>query len=630
MYQNTNNLPALADRAENGPYPISLQQPPAVIQYQGPQVMQQFMATICACTAMEIQSMVFPQARNALRVFMFNLYSRNCFNNQQFHELVTMIADLAAVEHMGGRMPDIGNSLPALIMNVTETFAAAQVSTYPALIGYLDPSFESVVTGQMQQLQGFKNMIAQAQRGGQPQQQQQQWNQPQQQQSWGPQQGGQHWAAVGGYGGAQQVQTVQRTMVGVSPSGLFSAPAPSGPVGQAPSANSKYNRVYGEEAAAPAPVPILAAPAAEPVVNVNLKWSASDKQPYPPAYNPRKADVFLTQDQETNAVTASFVEKEPSMDYNRHQIPSVFGALPAHYTTAGAVSAQERIGRGLKTMEEEAQEAKTDPELPPVTIQRKLYMSNSLQELWGIGMIKRYRHMRNEELSSIFTFVGEVNRSFISMRNETDSIRKLSESLTYNELREKLLAMRASTITGELWTHCERMMTNFIAGRLKNNMSMAINIDSFCEDFPDLLTLLQKSKGDLMLSCFLKDQSKHIARIFKAIDPAIAKDIVADMLVDEGLEDHNTPCVSFISTRYSLTLINSTSFNMEVEFDKRVASGLTKTRTPELHKLATILFEETKNDDQISHHYIRSADGRTMELTRGAIGDNFYLISLVE
>lgn len=76
--------------------------------------------------------------KNPLRMFMYNMFGQNHFNNQQFAELVQMIGDVATLRLMQGGV-DVNSAISQAVTTCCQGFASAALFNYQALGQYLNP-----------------------------------------------------------------------------------------------------------------------------------------------------------------------------------------------------------------------------------------------------------------------------------------------------------------------------------------------------------------------------------------------------------------------------------------------------------------------------------------------------------
>lgn len=146
MHPQQTQLPVNPTQITNQPIPVSPGQPHFIPMVQVPQQMQQYVPLVTSVVIMEIQSKM---QQNPLRVFMFNLYSMNQYNNREFCELIEMCCHYIHLVMMNGReYNSIDGAIFGVSQNIVTMMACAQIKPYPALMQFLSPDLQqSAVNG---------------------------------------------------------------------------------------------------------------------------------------------------------------------------------------------------------------------------------------------------------------------------------------------------------------------------------------------------------------------------------------------------------------------------------------------------------------------------------------------------
>lgn len=638
--QNSLNIPVSYDRADISPMTgISLNYPPFVPQYSGPNEIANQIPLIAAAAALEIQSNM---QKNPLRMFTYNMMAQNGYNNPSFSMLVTTIADWAMVEVLAGTYTNLEDSMSECVVRMCEMVGSVMTNEFPDLRRVLPQEYEGPVTAQLRMFGDVMNRISQAKAGQVP---------PRSNSGGGVRiTSNSAWGNSGASNNSSWIDRgnstsssswgapAQPKTIGLGGmSGVFGGGAPSHAHAATPvdvvRAPSRFSRSYAakEEAVlvetktqevAVIPQAIIQSESA-------LKWLPSALQYGIPAYNPRTHSMVLKQNDD-GTVVAQLPEKDQAMNFDRHNIPSVFGQVPSHYKNEKAIKANESIKAGLEEIEAQKRKAAAEQKPEILSLVYPNFISaGSLGELWTEAMVHRYTQKNEQGQPTLYRIKGEVTETMVSTRDESAIMTKLGESFSYAELREKLLALRSS-MTPQLWVWAERTMTAFINNRIANNMSIpGLSIDSFTDDFVALSDAVQKKYDSVILAAFLKDQAKYISRLFRQVVLADKERLTQFLFDDKEFPTEERPSLIFLSKRYSLTLLNTSSFNLELEFDPKIGGVLTSIYTPNMRAIAEQIFEELQEEEQISHVYLRTTDGRTLELTRGALSDDHYQLSLV-
>ena len=349
MNWNTSNaLPFNAQAPQWQPLNLNLNTPPIVPNYNGPQWIQQLTPLVSAAAAIEIQQRA---QTNPLRMFMFNQYASNNFQNDDFAALVVGTLDYIALECAAGRFPNPEQAAQVCVPQMCEMLCAINLRLFPALEQFIQN--QSLVQTLRNTISNFDQLVARinnwkrtGQAGGQ---QSQQGNQ------WGNQGGG--WGNTGG-GNAGWGQPAQQAGLnsrwggntapqpGQGNTGLFSNTGNAASVGSTGS-SSVVSAKYAGDNSSPIQQPHAARtiqPKQESVVNQqeqpqsqgvleapatsgDIKWVPSPQHPYMPAAAPSIVELWLRK--HPNGVVEPFIKEreQSSMDYERHGT-TTFGPVP--------------------------------------------------------------------------------------------------------------------------------------------------------------------------------------------------------------------------------------------------------------------------------------------------------------
>lgn len=670
--QNNNgaqlNLPADPFKITQPQLQMSINNPPFVPNYNCHQNIQQYLPTIAAACAMEIQNNA---TRNNLRVFMFNHFSRNQYNNAEFAGLVTMVVDWLTLKMMRNEYPSIDVAAGDWIPKLVEQTAAAQVSIWPDMARVVDPSTHNVINIMVNSYNSVMNDIRNAQQSQNNNgnnwsgnnNSNNNWNNNN-----GNTNNNNNWNGNGSGGNSSanrqwNGQTVRATNSGSgnnhNPMFTNQTNAQASTVAGG-TVNDRFARQYSGKFAADASAapqtlevnfpsafaasPVVEqetiietnTPSIEPVIGSKLKWRPSASQPYPMAYNPRKFIAYYQQTPSGDTVVV-ITERSSEMDYNLHTIPSTqFGPVPKNYNALQAVDAFKRIQKGVKEIVFEKDAInnyipESDSVAPVAKLVREDWIaSTSESSAWVTGALERMRLAKGEQLPGVYRIKAMISTPLISTTDETDTLRRFGDSFTYVELREKMRAVHGN-VSPALWRLCEKKMTEHINHVLVHNLSIPeLLIESFCDDIEDLYAVIVKKFGQGVKDAFLKYERMNIERMFVLPDDE-QKATVKEMLMPvEPYPDNMQPEITLVMTHCTMTYLDCNSHDLEVEMDARVASGILVESHPLLHSIVSDLFEEVTLKDLFSHHFIRTNDNRVLEVTRGYIGSDFYLIKLID
>jgi hypothetical protein len=139
-------LPVNPTQITSQPVQVAPGQPHFIPAVNVPPQIQQYLPLITSVIIMEIQNKV---QQNPLRVFMFNLYSMNQYNNREFCELVEICANYIHLAMMNSReYNSIEGAVFGVVPNIVTMMACAQIKPFPPLMQLLQPDLQqSAING---------------------------------------------------------------------------------------------------------------------------------------------------------------------------------------------------------------------------------------------------------------------------------------------------------------------------------------------------------------------------------------------------------------------------------------------------------------------------------------------------
>lgn len=129
-------LPFDPFNATNPQLPVQIGYAPFQVQVSCSQAMQTYVGLVTSLLIAEIQSRV---QSNALRMFMFNQYSRNGYQNEDFVELIDISINYAEVLLMQRRAQNTEQAIRQAVAEVCSFAACGPVRDFPAIQSYLNP-----------------------------------------------------------------------------------------------------------------------------------------------------------------------------------------------------------------------------------------------------------------------------------------------------------------------------------------------------------------------------------------------------------------------------------------------------------------------------------------------------------
>lgn len=397
----------------------------------------------------------------------------------------------------------------------------------------------------------------------------------------------------------------------------------------------------------PAPAkPQQGAPVIDPNATIvdaaSTPWNPSPEMPYPAAYNPLRISMkYLLQ----NGKTLPHLQKNEinMIDFNRHNIDSLFGKPPAQIPVLQDNSeAMRDLQHGINDAREEDLNVDGDGNRVEFTHALNSWAAVTTLE----GAIQDIRtdaaaHLAGDDSPKVFQAYAQVFTPIMGRKSETELVKKLADSSTYIELREKLKAA-GETASVELVSEIGLMLTEHMNHILHKELSISpdgpskLVVDDFITDLDPLLKHLETAYSDRVLKAFLKEQGKRIKSLFQTLDPE-AKDqadahrsLSETMLTESWAAREDLPVFTYFGRNIRVTLLDMISHDLQLGGLPKVGNLLTKVHTPVLLELAEALYDSEDSGRLIARQLVVTKDGRIFEVTRAALIEGSYLVSLVK
>jgi hypothetical protein len=685
-------LPADPYNAERPPLQgLALNNPPCVPQFQSPGFMQELVSVIAAAIALDVTDNA---PKHPPRMFVYNLVSRNNFQNDIFAGLVMGVVDWVCLGLASRKFNNPEQAAQQMVPKMVEMFIAVQILQYQELQRDCPPQMQGTVEnlGRMwnelqQEIPAFKGSNEYAammngqfgnqggwgggnQQGGWGQQQNTRWgNSNQGGGSWGGgnNQGG-RWGSGGGnqQGGWQGSRQAPRQFTGMNAgsTGLFTsggAPADEGSrtdrfnterfeskqTQHKPDPNSSWvpkngpsEKVEKMPTASAAQQVETAKPvenAPEHVDSTKLKWRPSLSQPYSLAYKPATQLMYLQKKPDGAVIQLVQERTESPMDREKHRLPTSFGPVPKNVDTTKSAESLKRVKAGVKELTAQVGDGEAGeepPKRPLVQVIEDAWTLETSESLaWLQGTLKCMAAVKDSKVPDVFRIRAQVAEPFVAATDERGAIESFAEAKSYSELREMLLSVQGA-MSVPLFNAVNERMTGVINRVLGQTLSIPdIRITSFLDDAEEVAPAIEKYYGDAFSNAFLGNQVKNIRAAFASFAQEEDEVLLTDnLLMDREYSQDKGPKITYLVSNLTLTYLNVSAIELEVELDPadKVASMITSD-LPELYDLARSIFEATSAEgDNFYRHLIRTADDHILEVTQGLIGQDVYLLRKVK
>lgn len=669
---NQPNLPYNATGPERQPLNLSLGNPPYVpASFNGPQPLQQILPLICASAAIEIQQRA---QNNPLRTFMFNQYSRNNFNNEDFAALIEATIEYIILEMNNNRYSDVERAAQNCVPQMCEMLCAINLRVFPDLEAYINQNVVQTLRNTISNFDNIANRIKQARSGNSGWNNGNNNNNNQGNNGWnggnnngntwnnGNGGGGNNWNSNSGNnnsGGSQNrwSNTGSWSSGTAKPStgntgALFNSQSSSGNAEVSGNFRSKYDdkqplkQPY--EARKENPVSqqqqqeemhVLEAP----LNSGEIKWVPSNRYPYVPAIAPTVGEIWLrkhpaSRDNPNGLIEPFLKEKDTSVDYDKHDTGSIFGPPPRTLDMSNAAKTMAKIEEGVRKVNNTVTMSDDEKKAPEVTtlVNQKVMIETSLESAWVSGSLNRLTAPAGQ-LPDVYRTYARIALPLVTQEDLTDVITNFGQSKTYIELREKLQAAIEEKKAPQLWGTVNTRLTDMINRILSQKLALpgengtAVSIDSFLGDIEDLISFLGKSYGQNVQQAFLKHQKQEIQSMFITLDEKLTKDLSDGYVADMKFDDANKPTFTFLASDYSLTFLDCLSYELDVDMVKGIGTLMTDAGTPIVHNMLSGLFADIEErGGSFERHLFITNDGRTLEAVRGYLGEKAYMLTLVK
>lgn len=604
---------------------------------------------LCACTAIEAQKSA---QLNVIRMAVYNLLSENGYNNQNFMQLLQIIAMRIDAELIRNQQ-----QLPA---QLAETVIPTAMAYYTGMVAAQHPDLRNYLQGQQNVYDNAVNaghqmgpfvkeaeqIIASYMNRGMQQPMQQQGWQPapvQQHQGWQPQavqNGG--WqpqpAQTHGWGNTNvgrrgdlqasdrfiKAETAHEVQNNVGFGGFAIAPASNQPVQPVQQMVWNNETIPVNQQQQVVEEPVYEAPA-EPLIKNML---ATEEQPYIYGFSPRTHIQELAFD-DKGRVQQFVNERTNPVDYDKHGAPypsfmardpwkENFSAV-AEETEKLMVAINDGIADALETTDEErklfsdgnvlvASTVVADTGLQAAIASARFYRAEA--KLANPGL------MAHSITANLKTYLHEVDLSPEAVKDAESIMSGLSFHSNFVQVRDALAKLPDEFKRLHL-RKLNLILTKEVNSIFRFNLNIGLKIHNFMEDIEQVDDILLEDYGRLVLSGWLTNQANHIANMF-----AVPFEN-GDVELFEPVEGLNNFCLN----RYvTITQVSLPSLALDIEIPDNRAVLIVAQLNPTLHELVSSFIPQSTEYIHAHRHYIVTLDGLIFEVMPGWLASNTILI----
>lgn len=675
MQQQQYALPVPADRLQGQFLNIQLGHPPYVPQnLQLNQYEAQFVPTLCSLLVMEIQN---KSRSNALRTFMFNLFSQNNYANQFFDSLAVGTIEFIQLGVAKRVYMDFQNGMQDAVSKVTEMMAANLIRQFQGVAAYLPQQLQQPLMALMQQYDATVNEISQFKQslqrqmmggtmqpmgmgggmmmmGGQPGMMMQQQNNAGAMLS-----GSTGLFTTGNTGSTNASGRMGRNMaddggspfdeeVTFEPAQVVKQPFQSrqeapvvapAPVIQRVTGDFEFDNTWEDDSK---PASLTAAPQQpeEPVLvsaaESDAKFIGNAKQPYGVAYNPNTHVLFHQIGKEGN-VGLVIKPKGDIMDLAKLETRTVAGdtgmiGVDAKATDMNAVWGAVDAMRNV-TKDDDAVVDPEDIQAPDVTATNELDFHTSLDAAVLAARIAHHEACTKAARAlPVFETYSMLIGAVPLMEDYNAILEELGKLESYLALNQRLNELRP-VMNDKAWYMVNATMTLAINKVLRHNLGIdGLDISNFNEDIEKLFPYLEGNVnyGGVIYNGFVNNQKDVIARALGSLN---AED--REMIKNEVLaapEGDNAPKFNIIGETVSITLLDCRLHELNLDLEAGGAGvAVISTLVPDFYKLVEgIILRGEAIDHNFSDHLIVTNDLRVLKVDRGHLNRDFFIVSLAK
>ena len=557
---------------------------------------------------------------NQVRVFAYNHFSRNTWNNNEFVELVCTVAGMLVAQLQGGSQ--LGTILNDTVSTTVTLVTSGLVSQFPELQAWCNPQQAQAHRENIGALMNMKATLT----GSSPMTMNVPMN-------------NNRYATPGNMivnqpsMGASYVHP----QVNMSANNMYSS---SRPAAEVPAAQweEKSRYAYMEPIAPPVtfvpPVAVM-----EPITPVIAKpstksWKPTIEQPY--RQLPRldeKVSYTELHGVITQVVCEKYTDKDFIVDRERHRIlggavevspqesiNSIVGDVNALYsyspTTVNEVFTST-IPEGGEMAEHICKDIIASVSIADLVLTNRLNFRELIRDPKNkIGVYRAFgavttpvlSHSVPEIFARKYSNLDELATFLISTARSIAELIPSAASVADISVLESKIAF-----IGSYNDH----VTELVNDLLTNKLSLNFKISSFTDDYTAIRPFIAKKYGDIFVGGYERAAEALVKKLFgkcPEFDPPAA------------LEDAEE--VSYIPTTYSMTFVNVSSHELDFVAQEGEVYSISPISHTWLFRLAESLFRQSVNEviDPLVDLLITN-DGKCFKLHEGVLGTGCYLIS---
>lgn len=561
-------------------------------------------------------------AASPQRMFLFNQMARNGFMNEDFANLMRNAMLLLSYLTRNRRLTGQQQDILTVADQIVNYASAGNCEKFPALLSYSQNPMG--IQNVNQEFRNIGSMIAAEMNPGNM-----------------------------GYPGVMQQMTVgggmspshnfQQATSGLNqPGGSLFVKGDRGPVGNSDIGNIGFGRDFGS-----APQEQIQANSVNPIqeaitsqrnadcnqidLNVaNKKWYPVDGSMARPAYEPSHQKLVVLEREGRYIYQVKELGAD-EMDPAKHNLTPLFNSNSI--ITDGLNSKPSNAAEMLANAVSDAKAAKQGVDITldsysRVRFDKKMPIELGYDSVWVSGIVEQLRRSRSrnaEQPINIIQWDAKIAKAVpVDNKEHNDIIRHLSK-LDSVKLIAALRNMR-DKFDPALMKIIDQRLTDAVNEAIRLNMSIPdLTIDSFVDDWEDLVNYIGKKYGELTAAQFISRDDQIIKSAITMLDDTCAQDVTKGIYeTEDGVEYP----ISYFAQNVSFTLLRVFSSELDLDFVKNTSAVLSKVNTRVWYDLAEQIFKEY--GDTCTRHLVRTTDGEVLEIRKGWLVDDAYMIGLAK
>jgi hypothetical protein len=358
---------------------------------------------------------------------------------------------------------------------------------------------------------------------------------------------------------------------------------------------------------------------------------------YAQAYDPNK--FTLAYNVKNNIIIGTNVIKleHEVMEQDRHRIPTSFGNV---YDNMEFTSNLSKVDSDLKELiiatdinsnSTTTEDVAAANELIKPYVDNNITVHTSLDDAW---MALSLSKLLTEDTSvAVYRGYSIVSEIVPALESDVLIVRKYSEAPSYTALRDLMLDS-LTECSMPVWSLCNIRMTDLINRTVKQQLGIPdLSIDNFVNDIDDLVNYIAGKYGIPIAERFLSKADFFIKSTLSEIDDDRLAILIEELLNIKGIDlrSNGDAVLMHLETTYCLTLIDVTSFELDISLPKNCSARVEKDVNPLLHTLLNSVFISINIKDlPAARVLIKTTDNRVLEACRGLLDSSVILLTIIK